>query len=80
MSGLLRLDDDTKRHVDALAFDTGQTRQRVVAEALDAYERDRFWNAFHARYAEIAADPEAAREFNAEREAEAGALSDGLDR
>lgn len=76
---MVRIDDDTKHRVDTLAGETGQSRQRVVAEALDSYERERFWRAFGAGYTRIAADPAAQRAVEAERTGEAGALRDGLD-
>ncbi|MGH9070954.1 MAG: hypothetical protein ACRDX8_07285 [Acidimicrobiales bacterium] len=79
MSSLLRVDDTTKSLVDRIATETGKTRQRVVAEAVEAYERERFWGAFNKGYARLMAEPGSRLGLTAERHTETEALRDGSD-
>ncbi len=74
MSSLLRVDDITKSLIDRIATETGKTRQRIMAEAIEAYERNRFWRAFNAGYKNIMADPVARMALVAERRVEGEAL------
>lgn len=74
VSSLLRVDDVTKSLVDRIANETGKTRQRILAEAIEAYERERFWRAFNTGYGNIMADPAARMALMAERHAESGSL------
>ena len=75
VSSLLRVDDVTKSLVDRIAGETGKTRQRIIAEAIEAYERERFWRAFNTGYGNIMADPAARLGLVAERHVEGGALN-----
>jgi predicted transcriptional regulator len=76
MSTTIRVSDQTRQRVAALASSTGKQLQAVVEEAVAEYERKVFWEQVNKRYAELRNDPEAWAEIVAEREGEAGALRD----
>ncbi len=77
MSTTIRVSDETRRRVAALATATGRQMQAVVDEAVLAYERSLFWESFESGWAELAADPERWAEVRAERGVEERALADG---
>ncbi len=76
MSTTIRVEDDTKRRIRALAEATGMRMQAVVEEAVAEYERKVFWERTNARYAELRDDPEEWTRISEERDAESGVLRD----
>jgi hypothetical protein len=57
----------------------GRTMQDVLAEAVEAYRRQRFLEGANAEYAALRADPTAWAEEQAERAAWDATLADGLE-
>ena len=51
----------------------------VIEEAVDAYRREVFWGEYEKGIARLRQDPVARASYVSEREAEAGALRDGLE-
>ena len=62
-----------------LAAQTGHPVAQVLNDALAKYQRDVFFEAMNAGYAELRADPEAWADHEAERKAWDRTLMDGLD-
>ena len=79
MSTTLRVTEDTRDRIAAIAGETGEQMQTVVERAIDAYEREIFWRRFREGYERLADDPEAWAEIQAERDFESASLRDGLD-
>lgn len=76
MSTTIRVSDETKERVAALASSTGRPMTELLDEAVDALERKLFFEGLNARYAELRDDPEAWAEIRAERRAEEGPVRD----
>lgn len=80
MSGhMVRVDDDAYRRLRELAEAEHETIGGIVARAIDAYQRDRYWEKFNAAYAALVADPKAWREELEERAAWNVTLADDLE-
>lgn len=79
MSTTLRVSDETRQRVAQLAAASGRKMQTIVDEAVLAYERAVFWDAFDEGYQRLADDPEAWADIQAERAAEAPAIRDSLE-
>jgi len=77
MSTTIRVSDITKRRVSAIATATGRRLTDVVDEAVEAFERRVFFDAFNSRFQELRSDEESWREIMEERQEEDGALGDG---
>src|SRR5213594_4115339 len=67
---------DTARR---LAADRKRSIGEVIAEALERYEEDEWWDAVDASYARLRDDPVASAEFDAEMAIWDTALLDGLE-
>lgn len=67
MSAIIRISDDAKSKIAAIAEASGASMTDVVDEAIDALERKRFFDSLERRYAELRRDPEAWAEIEAER-------------
>lgn len=78
MSTTVRVSEDTRRRVAALAEASGRQMQQVLDEAVTAYERELFWRQLATGYDALADDPHRWAELAAEREAEAPAVRDGI--
>lgn len=78
MSTTIRVSEDTRKRVAALAAATGQQMQVVVDEAVSAYERSVFWRRFESGYDELADDPQRWSEVVDERAGEELSLRDGV--
>ncbi len=78
MSTTIRVSETTRQRAADLAAKTGSQMQAIVEQALVAYERILFWEAFEDGYRRLADDAEAWDEVDAERREEAPALRDGL--
>jgi hypothetical protein len=79
VSTIIRISEDAKAKIAAIAKVTGLTMTDVVDDAIDALERRRFMEAFNRRYAELRDDPQAWAEIEAERREWDATLRDGLD-
>lgn len=79
MSSLIRVSEETKAKIAAIAKETGSAMTDVVDRAIDALERRLFMEAFNQRYAELRADPETWAEIEAERREWDATLLDDLD-
>jgi hypothetical protein len=75
----LTISDASHELLERLAAQTGQTPERVLARALDAYQRQLFLERVNAGYAALRSDPAAWAEVEAERRSMDGSLMDGLD-
>jgi predicted transcriptional regulator len=76
MSTTIRVSETTRRRVADIAAATGRQMQAVVDDAVAAYERLVFWDAFEAGYEVLSDDPEQWASVGAERAAEEQALGD----
>jgi predicted transcriptional regulator len=78
MSTTIRVSDQTRQRVAALASATGRQMQSIVDDAVTEYERTLFWAAFEAGYERIADSPDEWNSVRAERAEEESALTDDL--
>lgn len=76
MSTTIRVPNETRNRLAALAAATGRPMTEVVDDALDALERRVFFEALNERYADLRADDASWSEIEAERAVEAGAIED----
>ena len=76
MSTTIRVSEDTRDRLAALARACGRPMTEVVDEAVDALERRAFFDALNARYRELRADPDQWAEIEAERSVEEHTLRD----
>jgi predicted transcriptional regulator len=76
VSTTIRVSEATRRRVAEIAAATGRQMQAVVDDAVAAYERTVFWDAFETGYENLARDPEQWAGVAAERAVEDGALRD----
>lgn len=76
MSTTIRVSDEVRDRLAALAEATGRPMTEVVAEAVEALERRVFFDALNRRYEELRASPQAWEEIGRERAQEEGALPD----
>ena len=75
----VRVDSRTHATLAALAAETGQSMQTIMAEAVEAYFRRHFVEAANAEYAALQRDnPAAWAELEAETRLWDGTLADGL--
>lgn len=74
----VRIEGDTRVKLRALAEQTGETMQQVLAEAVELYRRQRLIAETNARYAALRDDSPAWADELREREAWDATLSDGL--
>jgi predicted transcriptional regulator len=76
MSTTIRVSEETRDRLAALAQATGRPMTQVVDEALDALERRAFFETLNARYRELRSDPARWDAVAGERAAEEGAIAD----
>jgi predicted transcriptional regulator len=79
MSTTIRVSEQTRARIAALADRAGRPMTEIVDEAVDALERTSFFDAMNGRYAELRSDPATWREVEDERALEEGALGDRLE-
>lgn len=80
MSTTVRVTEETRDRLAALARATGTTIQSVVDEAVAAYESRLFWDQVEDSYARLHTDPRAWAEVEAERAEWEATTRDGLER
>ncbi|MHB8342611.1 MAG: hypothetical protein ACYDB7_15775 [Mycobacteriales bacterium] len=78
MSTTVRVSEETRRRVAALAEASGRQMQQVLDEAVTAYEREFFWRELANSYDALADDPGGWEELQAERDVEARTVRDGI--
>lgn len=76
MSTTIRVSHATRKRLAALASESDQTMTSVVDDAVAALERQRFFNAFNARYESLRADQDEWSRIEQERTLEANSLAD----
>lgn len=76
MSTTIRVSEETRDRLASLAATTGRPMTRVLDDAVEALERNVFFDRFNRRYEELRDDPAAWSDIEQEREVEAGALGD----
>ena len=76
MTTTIRVSEETRERLAALAASTGRPMTRMLDEAVDALERRVFFDRLNRRYAALRQDAEARAEIDAERRVEEGALGD----
>jgi predicted transcriptional regulator len=75
-STTIRVDEQTRDRLSAIAEEQGRPMTAVVDDAVEALERRLFFEHYNARYAELRADPSMWQEIQDERAAESGAITD----
>ena len=75
---IYHLDEQTLGKVDRLARQDHVSPERVIADAVEFYRRQRILEETNAAYAAMRADPEASAAFDAECAAMNGTMQDGL--
>jgi predicted transcriptional regulator len=76
---MVRISDETHELLTELAAKSGESMTVILARAVDAHYRERFFAEFNAAYERLWADPEAAREELEERALWEATLADGLE-
>lgn len=76
MSTTIRVSEATRQRVADIAAATGRQMQAVMDDAVAAYERAVFWDAFESGYDALVHDPEQWGSVVAERAVEEPALAD----
>lgn len=76
MSTTIRVSEETRDRLASLANATGRPMTRILDDAVEALERNLFFETLNRRYEELRADPEAWAEIEQERRAEEGAVGD----
>jgi hypothetical protein len=79
--GMATVRVDPKVHEKLRAISAAEQRSisQVIEEAIDHYEKDRFWSAMHAGFARLRSDPEAWDEYQAEAALWDSLSADGLE-
>jgi predicted transcriptional regulator len=75
----VRISKRARANAEAVAAATNRSMSNVIEEAVDAYRREIFWRHYEEGIGRLRQDPEAWADYVGEREAEAGALRDGLE-
>lgn len=75
----VQLSEASYRLLQELVTQTGQTPTQILAQALEAYRREVFFDQLNSGYAALRADPKVWAEVEEERRSMAGSLMDGLD-
>jgi predicted kinase len=75
----VRVSEETRRALRELAHDCNQSMQEVLAQAVEAYRRQRLLALTNEAYARLRAEPDAWRELEDERASWNETLSDGLE-
>ena len=76
MSTTIRVSEETRDRIAALADSTGRPMTRVLDDAVGALERRVFFDRFNRRYGELRNDPGAWAEIETERNIEEGVVGD----
>ena len=76
MSTTIRVNESTRDRLSALATASNQPMTMVVDEALEALERQRFFESFNDGYRRLRDDPETWAAIEDERDVEAASLAD----
>ena len=76
MTTTIRVSEETRDRLAALAESTGRPMTRVLDEAVDALERRVFFDQLNRRFGELRQDPESWEEIEAERRVEETAQGD----
>lgn len=76
MSTTIRVSEETRDRLAALADSTKRPMTKVLDDAVDALERRVFFERFNRRYQNLRDQPETWAEIEAERRAEEGAVGD----
>ena len=78
VSTTIRVSEETRDRLAALAAATDRPMTKVLDEAVEALERKVFFAEMNERFAELRADPEAWKAFEAERAEWDRTLGDNL--
>jgi len=78
MTTTVRVDEQTRDRVAALARATGRRMQQVIEDAIEAYERELFFAQLAEGYDRLAGDERAWAEVEAERAGEGPTLRDDV--
>jgi hypothetical protein len=74
----VRISKRAKAKAEAVAAATNRSMSSIIEDAVDAYRREIFWQQYDEGIERLRRDPSAWSDYVGEREAEAGALRDGL--
>lgn len=76
---MVRVEPKLHATLRALAAAEQRSIGQVIEEAVDRYQKERFWRAMHEGYARLRADPAGWRDFQEEAALWASASGDGLE-
>jgi len=76
----IRISARAKAALKMLSKQEGKPMQAVLDEAIERYQRDRFFDEVNASFAALGSDPKAWQEEQAERALWDSTLSDGLEK
>lgn len=79
MSTTIRVSEQTRDRLAALADSTNRPMTRVLDDAVDALERRVFFERFNQRYRKLRDDSEVWAEIEADRRVEEGTFGDALE-
>jgi len=76
MSTTIRVSEETRDRLAAIAASTGEPMTKVAADAVEALERRVFFDRFNEGYRTLRDDPDAWSEIMSERRIEEGTVGD----
>jgi succinate dehydrogenase/fumarate reductase flavoprotein subunit len=79
VGGTIRVSEQTHATVRALAGETGEPMQDVIAKAVELYRRQRILERTNAAYAALRSDPQRWQEERDERELWDNTVADGIE-
>jgi hypothetical protein len=79
MAMTVRLDEELLEKLREIAEAEHRSIDQVLADAVNRYERERYWREAHAEYARMGSDPDVSREYQAEVAMLQGGAMDGLE-
>lgn len=78
-STMVRISEQSHRHLREMAAQSGEPMQAIMDAALEQHRRQRFWEECNAAYAALQQDPEAWEDYQKEYKSFEGTLMDGLE-
>lgn len=79
MSKMMRITDATAENLNALVEMIGESKQRIMERAVEAFRREQFFKQTNEQFERLKADPEAWAEMEQERKEWETLLGDVLD-
>jgi hypothetical protein len=76
---MVRVEPRLHERLRALSSTEQRSISQVIEEAVDRYEKEKFWKAMHEGFARLRADPDAWAEYQSEADLWDSASNDGLE-